>query len=169
MSYPTLVTPWTIAHRLSVHGISQARIPEWVVISSSRDLPDQGSNSNLLHCRQIFLHLSDPGSHLLPLSEISYLITYFVPVFYSHQFSNYSILWTPTGCLTIQFCSDTNYLELASGFTDLKALSQRPFPLQRPVASIRSQVTSTSVWLGYKFEGSLKPLLRFDNFLGQCN
>ena len=163
------MTPWTIARRLSVHGISQARILEWVVISSSRDFPDPGIKLKSPAFQADSLHLSDQGSHLLPLSEISYLITYFVPLFYSHQFSNYSILWTPTVCLTIQFCSDTNCLELALDFADLKALSQRPFPLQRPVASIRSQVTSTSVWLGYKFKGSLKPLLRFDNFLGQCN
>ena len=26
----------------SVHGISQAKIPEWVAISSSEDLPDPG-------------------------------------------------------------------------------------------------------------------------------
>ena len=26
----------------SVHGISQARIPEWVAISFSRDIPDSG-------------------------------------------------------------------------------------------------------------------------------
>ena len=33
----------------SVHGISQARILEWVSISFSRNLPDPGSNSWLLH------------------------------------------------------------------------------------------------------------------------
>ena len=30
------VTPWTAAYRSSVHGISQARILEWVAISFSR-------------------------------------------------------------------------------------------------------------------------------------
>ena len=30
------VTPWTVAYRSSVHGISQARILEWVAISFSR-------------------------------------------------------------------------------------------------------------------------------------
>ena len=29
-------TPWTVPRLLSVHGISQARIPEWVAISFSR-------------------------------------------------------------------------------------------------------------------------------------
>ena len=38
----------------SVHGILQARILEWVAISSSRGMfPTQGSNQHLLHCRQI--------------------------------------------------------------------------------------------------------------------
>ena len=36
-SCPTLATPWTVAHPgSSVHGISQARILEWVAISFSR-------------------------------------------------------------------------------------------------------------------------------------
>ena len=43
----------------SVHGILQARILEWVAISSSRGIfPTQGSNPGLLHCRQILYHLS---------------------------------------------------------------------------------------------------------------
>ena len=37
----TLATPWTIlVHGSSVHGILQAKILEWVVISFSRDHPD---------------------------------------------------------------------------------------------------------------------------------
>ena len=31
------VTPWTVAHWTSVHGIFQARILEWVAISSSSE------------------------------------------------------------------------------------------------------------------------------------
>ena len=44
----------------SVHGISQAGILEWVAISSSGGSSwlTQGSNSSLLHCRQILYHLS---------------------------------------------------------------------------------------------------------------
>ena len=44
----------------SVGGILQARILEWVAISSSGDL--QGSNPDLLHCRQFLYHLSHQGS-----------------------------------------------------------------------------------------------------------
>ena len=44
----------------SVHGILQARIQEWVAISSSR-----GLNLGLLHCRQTLYHLSHKGSILL--------------------------------------------------------------------------------------------------------
>ena len=36
----TLATPWTIVHGSSAHGILQAKILEWVVISFSRDHPD---------------------------------------------------------------------------------------------------------------------------------
>ena len=35
-SCPTLSTSWTVAHQAPVHGIFQARILEWVVISFSR-------------------------------------------------------------------------------------------------------------------------------------
>ena len=50
----TLVTPWTVAHQISVGGISQARILEWVAISFSRGSSlTQESNPGLLHCRQI--------------------------------------------------------------------------------------------------------------------
>ena len=46
----------------SVHGILQARILEWVAMSSSRVSSwTQGSNPGLLHCRQIFYHLSHKG------------------------------------------------------------------------------------------------------------
>ena len=42
----------------SVHGILQVRILEWVVMPFSRDLPNQGSNLGLLHCRHILHYLS---------------------------------------------------------------------------------------------------------------
>ena len=46
----------------SVHGISQARILEWVAIPFSRGIfPTQGSNSGLLNYRQILYHLSHQG------------------------------------------------------------------------------------------------------------
>ena len=45
----------------SVHGILQARILEWVVISFSGIFPTQGSNPSLLHCKQILYHLSHQG------------------------------------------------------------------------------------------------------------
>ena len=34
--------PWTAAHQTPLSGISQARILEWVAISFSRDLPNEG-------------------------------------------------------------------------------------------------------------------------------
>ena len=49
----------------SVHGILQARILEWVAISSFREIfPTQGLNLGLLHCRQIIYHLSHRESLL---------------------------------------------------------------------------------------------------------
>ena len=52
----------------TVHGILQARILEWVAIPFSRGVfPTQGSNSGLLHWRQILYQLSHKGSpRILP-------------------------------------------------------------------------------------------------------
>ena len=46
----------------SIHGIFQARVQEWLPFPSTVDLPDPGSNPNLLHCRQTLYHLSHQGS-----------------------------------------------------------------------------------------------------------
>ena len=57
-------TPWTVAMAAdsSVHGIFQARILEWVAISLLQEIfLTQGSNLDLLHCRQILYHLSYEG------------------------------------------------------------------------------------------------------------
>ena len=45
----------------SVHGIFQARILEWVAITFSWG-SSQGSDPDLLHCRQSLYHLSHQGS-----------------------------------------------------------------------------------------------------------
>ena len=57
----------------SVHGISQARILEWVAISFSRGSSQQGLNPHLLrllHCRQILLPLSPWGSPIPPFTSV---------------------------------------------------------------------------------------------------
>ena len=47
----------------SVHGILQARIMEWVAISSSRGSSQPGDGTQgLPHCRQILYQLSHQGS-----------------------------------------------------------------------------------------------------------
>ena len=46
----------------SVHGISQARISEWVAISFSRGSSTPRDRTCLLHCKQILYHLSHQGS-----------------------------------------------------------------------------------------------------------
>ena len=53
----------------SVHGISQARILEWVAIS----FPDQGSNSSLLHWQVDSLPLSHQGS---PVGDNEQILRY---------------------------------------------------------------------------------------------
>ena len=46
---------------ISVHGILQAGIPDWVVIPSPGGLPDPGVGLRLLQSRQILHHLSHQG------------------------------------------------------------------------------------------------------------
>ena len=49
----------------TVHGILQARIPEWLAIPFSRGFfPTQGSNQGILHCRWILYQLSYEGSRV---------------------------------------------------------------------------------------------------------
>ena len=63
-SYPTLCDPLNSSlPSSSVHGISQARIMEWVALSFSR-VPSRARDLNLglLHCGQILYHLSHQGS-----------------------------------------------------------------------------------------------------------
>ena len=48
----------------SVHGILQARVLEWVAISSSRGtFPIQGSKPGLSHFKSILYHLTTRESH----------------------------------------------------------------------------------------------------------
>ena len=49
---PGLTTPWTAAHQAPLSmGILYTRILEWFDMPSSRDLPDQGWNPDLLYAR----------------------------------------------------------------------------------------------------------------------
>ena len=60
----------------SVHGILQARILEWVAISSSRgssQLKDQPASPALLHWQVDSSALSHPGNHLAKFSEVPWL------------------------------------------------------------------------------------------------
>ena len=75
-SSPTLCDPMDCSlPGFSVHGISQARILEWVTISFSRGFSwPRDWTPALVHCRQILYHLSHHGSPLL-----AYIPTKFKP------------------------------------------------------------------------------------------
>ena len=69
----SFVTPWTVTHQGSVHGISQARLMKWVAISLlQRILPTQGSNICLLH----LLHWQTSFFNTEPPGEPSWCIPY---------------------------------------------------------------------------------------------
>ena len=63
---PTLCHPMDCSPPgISVHGVLQARILEWVAVFSSRGIfPTQELKMGLLHGRQILYHLSHQGSPL---------------------------------------------------------------------------------------------------------
>ena len=78
-SCPTLTTPWTVACQApSVSGISQPRMLEWIVISSSR-VSSQSRNRTCISClADRFFTATPPGSPLccklslnLSLSDLS--------------------------------------------------------------------------------------------------
>ena len=66
------VIPWPVAHQAPLSmGILQARILEWVSMTSSRESsPTQRLNPGLPHCRQILYHLSHQGSQQYSISYI---------------------------------------------------------------------------------------------------
>ena len=57
-------TPGTVAHKVPLSlGILQARILQWVSMTSSRGIfTTQGLNPGLPHCRQVLYRLSHQGS-----------------------------------------------------------------------------------------------------------
>ena len=58
------LTPWTVAREAPLSmGFPRQEYWSGLPFSSPGDLPDQGSNPHLLHCRQILYHLSYQGSH----------------------------------------------------------------------------------------------------------
>ena len=64
----------------SVHGILQTRIPEWVVISSSRGSSRQGSNQHLL-CLLHWQATREALIYILKILKKLLQLTLFVPCF----------------------------------------------------------------------------------------
>ena len=67
----------------SVHGISQLRILEWIVISFSRGSSQQGSNPHLLNWQVNSLplsHLGSPGNY--PVSEFPWISQNYIELCY---------------------------------------------------------------------------------------
>ena len=55
--------PWTVAQQAALSmGLSRQEYWSGLPFPSPEDLPIQGSNLGLLHCRQILYHLSQQGS-----------------------------------------------------------------------------------------------------------
>ena len=59
------VTPWTVAyHAPPCMGFPRQEYWSGLPLPSPEDLPDQGSNPGLLHCRQMLYRLSHQGSQI---------------------------------------------------------------------------------------------------------
>ena len=75
-SYLTLCSPmdYNLPPGSSVHGILQARTPEWGCHSFLQEIfPTQELNLGLLHCRQILYHLNHQGSPSTKLKVFFFL------------------------------------------------------------------------------------------------
>ena len=62
-SYPTLATPWTVAHQAPLSmELSRQEYCSGMPFPSSGDLLKPGIKPSILHCRQMLYHLSYQGS-----------------------------------------------------------------------------------------------------------
>ena len=70
-----LATPWTVAYQVSPSmGFSRQEYWNGLLFLSPGDIPNQGSNLGLLHCRQMLYPLSQQGSPIKKNStESSYI------------------------------------------------------------------------------------------------
>ena len=132
----------------TIPGILQARILEWVVISSLLQgiFTTQGLNPGLLHCRQILYHLSPQGS----LNFFPYMFTHIHMYTYSYLF-DHAIHWSgnyfffslkTVSCLF--FCISTS-----NSILDIKV--QRPAGKQSADEFCLTWATS-SVWKKMELE-----------------
>ena len=64
------MTPWTVVHQAPL-SMEFSRQKYWsgLPFPSPGDLPTQGLNPSLLHCRQILYHLSHQGSLILHIKS----------------------------------------------------------------------------------------------------
>ena len=109
-SYPTLYDPTDCSlSSFSVHGILQARSPEWVAISYSRgsSQPRDRTHVSCVSCfdRQIIYHWAKWEAHLLNNKEMWSVINRMMPRF-DDRFENswkyyYNNLWALPTCNTI--------------------------------------------------------------------
>ena len=109
-SCPTLCNPMDCSLQgCSVHGIFQARVLEWVVISFSRGSSQPRDQAQVSHCRQTIYRLSHQGSKLLLhlLHSFSKILDYF-HYHYFELFSGRLPISTSLDCLSgVFYCPFT--------------------------------------------------------------
>ena len=96
----------------SVHGISQARILEWVVISSPGNLLTQGLNLGLLHWHAGSLplnHLGRPLKEVLITKTANYVLApkFFFALVLIHLFLHLTNIFSISPRKPTQHCSST--------------------------------------------------------------
>ena len=71
---PLFVSPWTVAYQAPLSmGFSRQEYWRGVPLPSPGDLPTQGLNPGLLHCRQMLYHLSHQGRPNICISSVQSL------------------------------------------------------------------------------------------------
>ena len=131
------MTLWTVAHQAPQSmGIFQARILEWAGSHSLLQgiFPTQGSNSGILHCRQILYHLSHQGSPFIsrPTSNKTSSVKPVVEVLAIHRCTQRSVD-TSTPALA-QACASAS--PAATSLGDAGSTLPLPVPRVPPLRTV---------------------------------
>ena len=175
------MTPWTSLPGSSVHGISQVRILEWVIISFSRgsSQPRDRTFLHLLHCRWILYHWTtrealyklygQPYKSLWNKNKTNYTHSYFWYLIQPHQEFGYDFLpeivqsvtqfdsWVPVRPWFLPFDLFMMSVALTALFRYWICSVTRPSLLMVLVQLLQIPKNSTSFWTSKTSENRIFP------------
>ena len=129
--YPTLSTPWTIAHQAPL-SMGFSRQEDWsgLPFPSPGDLPNPGIKPGLLHCRQMIYWLSCEGSPALTygidissVDSLSCVRLFSTPGIAAHQASlSITNSWSSLGLTSIESVMPSSHLILCRPLLPLPSI-----------------------------------------------